>query len=66
MAGGESTAEAWATTRTIMSIYATLWDFQFPRNGDAYAECEWVEVLAQGVPAHIGTPTPGLRSGVET
>ncbi len=42
-----------------MSIYATLWSLQFPRSGDAYVGCEWVEVLAQGVPAHIGTPTLG-------
>ena len=42
-----------------MSIYATLWHLQFPRHGDAYIGCEWVDVLAQGVPAHIGTPTPG-------
>jgi hypothetical protein len=42
-----------------VSIYATLWHLQFPRHGDAYVGCEWVEVLAQGVPAHIGTPTPG-------
>lgn len=42
-----------------MSIYSTLWHLQFPRGGDAYAGCEWVEVLAQGVPAHVGTPTPG-------
>jgi hypothetical protein len=42
-----------------MSIYATLWRLQFPRHGDAYAGCEWVDVLAQGVPAHVGTPTPG-------
>lgn len=42
-----------------MSIYATLWHLQFPRHGDAYAGCEWVDVLAQGVPAHIGTPTSG-------
>ena len=42
-----------------MSIYATLWRLQFPRYGDAYVGCEWVEVVAQGVPAHIGTPTPG-------
>ncbi|MBI3490259.1 MAG: hypothetical protein HY047_00420 [Acidobacteria bacterium] len=42
-----------------MSIYATLWHLQFPRHGDAYAGCEWVDVLAQGVPAHVGTPTPG-------
>ena len=42
-----------------MSIYATLWHLQFPQHGDASAGCEWVDVLAQGVPAHIGTPTPG-------
>lgn len=42
-----------------MSIYATLWRLQFPRHGDTHVGCEWVEVLAQGVPAHIGTPTPG-------
>lgn len=42
-----------------MSIYATLWHLQFPRHGDAYVGCEWIEVLAQGVPAHVGTPTPG-------
>ena len=42
-----------------MSIYATLWHLQFPRHGDAHVGCEWVDVLAQGVPAHIGTPTPG-------
>jgi len=42
-----------------MSIYATFWCLQFPRYGDAYVGCEWIEVLAQGVPAHIGTPTPG-------
>ena len=42
-----------------MSIYATLWRLQFPRDGDLYIGCEWVEVAAQGVPAHIGTPTPG-------
>jgi hypothetical protein len=43
----------------IVSIYATLWRLQFPRHGDAYVGCEWVDVLAQGVPAHVGTPTPG-------
>lgn len=42
-----------------MSIYATLWHLKFPRYGDAHTGCEWVEVLAQGVPAHIGTPIPG-------
>lgn len=42
-----------------MSIYATVWCLQFPRRGDFYAGCDWIEVVAQGVPAHIGTPTPG-------
>ena len=37
-----------------MSIYATLWRLKFPRYGDDYTGCEWVEVIAQGVPAHIG------------
>lgn len=43
-----------------MSIYATMWSLQFPRFGDDYVGCEWVEVIAQGVPGHIGTPTPGF------
>ena len=43
-----------------MSIYATLWSLQFPRYGDDYIGCEWIKVTAQGVPAHIGTPTPGF------
>lgn len=34
---------------------------RFPRDGDARVGCEWVEVVAQGVPAHVGTPTPGYR-----
>ena len=42
-----------------MSIYATLWRLQFPRYGDTYVGCEWVDVTAQGVPVHVGTPTPG-------
>jgi len=42
-----------------MSIYATLWQLRFPRTGDAYEGCAWVDVFAQAVPAHIGTPTPG-------
>jgi hypothetical protein len=42
-----------------VSIYATLWRLQFPRYGDDHTGCEWVEVLAQGVPGHIGTPSPG-------
>jgi hypothetical protein len=43
-----------------MSIYATLWSLMFPQFGDDYVGCEWVEVVAQGVPGHIGTPTPGF------
>lgn len=42
-----------------MSIYATLWRLKFPRDGEDYIGCEWIEVIAQGVPAHIGSPTPG-------
>jgi hypothetical protein len=42
-----------------MSIYATLWRLKFPESGDDYFGCDWVEVVAQGVPAHIGSPTPG-------
>ncbi len=42
-----------------MSIYATLWQLRFPRDGDDYPECEWITVVAQGVPPHIGSPTPG-------
>ena len=42
-----------------MSIYATLWSLKFPRQGIGYPGCDWIRVRAQGVPAHIGTPTPG-------
>lgn len=42
-----------------MSIYATQWILRFPKYGDAYFGCEWVDVIGQGVPAHIGTPTTG-------
>jgi hypothetical protein len=47
-----------------MSIYATLWQLKFPRYGDDHTDCEWIDVIAQGVLAHIGTPTPGC--GYET
>jgi hypothetical protein len=43
-----------------MSIYATLWSLKFPRYGDDYTGCEWIGVTAQGVPAHIGTPSRGF------
>lgn len=47
-----------------MSIYSTLWRLQFPRYGDDHTACEWVEIVAQGVPGHVGTPSPG--HGYET
>jgi len=43
-----------------VSIYATLWKLKFPREGDHYIGCGWIVVTAQGVPPHIGTPTPGV------
>jgi hypothetical protein len=43
-----------------MSIYATLWKLKFPKEGDEYIGCDWIEVTAQGVPPHIGNPTPGM------
>ena len=46
-----------------MSIYATLWKLKFPKEGDEYLHCEWIEVTAQAVPPHIGSPTVG--SGYE-
>jgi hypothetical protein len=42
-----------------MSIYATLWKLKFPKEGDHVAGCDWIEVTAQGVPPHIGSPSPG-------
>jgi hypothetical protein len=42
-----------------MSIYATLWKLRFPKEGDYHRGCEWIEITAQGVPPHIGSPTPG-------
>ena len=42
-----------------MSIYATLWSLKFPKEGDEHIGCEWIEVTAQAVPPHIGSPTPG-------
>ncbi len=43
-----------------MSIYATLWKLKFPMEGDECLGWDWIEVTAQAVPPHIGTPTPGL------
>ena len=42
-----------------MSIYATLWRLKFPEDGDDHFGCDWIEVVAQGVPSHIGSSTPG-------
>ena len=42
-----------------MSIYATLWKLKFPKEGDEHFGCDWIEVTAQSVPPHIGSPTPG-------
>ncbi|MGO8858951.1 MAG: hypothetical protein ACLQO1_25120 [Steroidobacteraceae bacterium] len=41
-----------------MSIYATLWALQFPRFGEFHIDCEWLTVIAQGVPAHVGAEAP--------
>lgn len=42
-----------------MSIYATRWKLRFPKEGDYLYGCDWIEVTAQAVPPHIGSPTPG-------
>lgn len=42
-----------------MSIYATLWKLKFPKEGDEHLDCEWLQVTAQAVPPHIGSPTSG-------
>jgi hypothetical protein len=48
-----------------MSIYATLWRLKFPRHGDDHSGCDWITVLAQGVPAHVGTSSAGPESEQE-
>ena len=42
-----------------LSIYATLWKLKFPKEGDEHLGCEWIEVTAQAVPPHVGSPSPG-------
>jgi hypothetical protein len=42
-----------------MSICATLWKLKFPAEGDSYHGCDWIEITAQGMPPHVGSPTPG-------
>lgn len=54
--------ESKAQTRT-MSIYATLWSLKFPKDGFTPIDDEWIEVIAQAVPAHVGSPTPGEGYG---
>jgi hypothetical protein len=46
-----------------MSIYAIVWKLKFPKEGDEHMDCEWIEVTAQAVPPHVGSPSPG--SGYE-
>jgi len=41
-----------------MSIYAALWTLKSPLYGDDYPGCDWVVVIAQGVPARVGVPSP--------
>lgn len=43
----------------VMSIYATLWKLQFPKDGDLCTDHDWIEVTAQGVPPNIGSPSAG-------
>jgi hypothetical protein len=45
-----------------MSIYATLWRLKLPRYGGDHTGCDWIEVMAQGVPVHIGAPGSGATS----
>ncbi len=45
-----------------MSIYATFWKLKFPRYGDDHTGCDWIAVIAQGVPAHVGASTAGGAS----
>jgi hypothetical protein len=42
-----------------MSIYATLWSIQIQDPAASFSRPRWVEVTAQAVPPHIGSPTPG-------
>ena len=41
-----------------MSIYATLWQLKFPRDGDDYLGCEWIHDSARRSPPYR-SPTPG-------
>jgi hypothetical protein len=41
-----------------VSIYATLWELQFPVSGQSHTDCEWESVVAQGVPDYVGEEGP--------
>src|SRR3990172_12929626 len=43
-----------------MSTYCTLWVLRFPWFEDLCAGCEWVEVMGQGVAAHVGALQPAM------
>ncbi len=42
-----------------MSIYATLWSIQIQAPASPSTMPRWGKVIAQAVPPHIGSPTPG-------
>jgi hypothetical protein len=44
---------------TNMSIYATIWSIQIRDSATSWTSPRWVEVTAQSVPPHIGSPTLG-------
>ena len=48
-----------------MSIYATLWQLKFPRDGDDYLGCEWITVPEGIAPGdgHVPTTRIGKRNG---
>src|SRR5216117_3315610 len=55
----KNTAICHITSCAYPLLGTKLFRLKFPRDGDDYLGCEWVTVIAQGVPPHIGSPTPG-------
>jgi hypothetical protein len=54
------TAAGWILClESRVSIYATLWSIQVQDPAAPFSKPRWVEVTAQAVPAHVGSPTPG-------
>ncbi len=49
---GERFVKAWKTGKSDGGA------LQFPRFGEFHIGCEWVTVIAQGVPAHVGAEAP--------